>query len=150
MPVAVAVACAANAFTIAVASGDAEHPTVDEETVYSVPRSYSARGEQLAWIHAAAADLFTRINADLLIVRKGGQGSSVERHEVEGVVRLAAHQKGTPSETRVKVQVRAAFGVSPAAGYDSLLTRPDAAARRNADLRHLFLFASAGLRAVSR
>jgi hypothetical protein len=151
MPVAAAVACAANAFTITVVSGDPEHPNVDEEIVYSVPRSYSIRGEQLQWIYAAAADLFSRINADLLIVRKAeGQGSSQERHEVEGVVRLAAHQKGTPSETRIKNQVRAAFKVPPAAGaYNSLLARPDAAARRNADLRHVFLYASAALRAVS-
>lgn len=136
-------------FTVTVVSGDADAPTVVEEAPHQVPASYPNRGDQLGWLHDAATDLFGRLHADLLVIRQDERprGCNVERHETEGVVRLAAHQKGTPSRTMTKEQVRVQFGVNKGAGaYDMLLERPDAAARSNAELRNLFLYASAGLR----
>lgn len=149
MAVVAGLVCSPTGFTVTVVSGDPDVPTVDEETPYQVPASYTNRGDELGWLYDAAADLFGRLQADLLVIRQDERqrGCNVGRHETEGVVQLAAHQKGTPSRTMRKEQVRVAFGVPKGSGaYDTLLARSDAAARSNAELRNLFLYASAGLR----
>ncbi|MDP9403246.1 MAG: hypothetical protein M3P85_07910 [Actinomycetota bacterium] len=86
-----------------------------------------------------------------VFMKKAGGGqfaSSPERHEVEGVVQLAAHRAGVACEMKTTEQLRAAAGAPKGKGaYDELLARGDVAARPSKDKRERYLYAATALNA---
>ena len=120
-----------------------------EEAELFVPASRAERGDQLSWLLQEAEDLLRRIDARVVFVKKAGSGqfaSSPERHEVEGVLQVAAHRCGVRCELMTTDQLRAAAGAPKRKGaYDELLARPDVAARSSKDKRERYLFALTAL-----
>ena len=120
-----------------------------EEAELSVPAPRTDRGDQLSWLLQETEDLLRRVGADIIFVKKAGSGqfaSSPERHEVEGVVQIAAHRCGVPCELKTTDQLRAAARVPKGKGaYEELLARPDVAARPSKDKRERYLYAVTAL-----
>lgn len=75
---------------------------------------------------------------------KGRFAASAPRIEAETCVKIAAARKGAIVAFLNKEQLRAAFGVTKGPGaYDSLLQRPDVAARKSKQCQEQYLLATA-------
>lgn len=145
-----AVVCEADGFAFSVVAGTATSPRVLEEEVRRVPASLTTRGQKLAFLFREAGDNIGRLKPDALFLVRAGSGprggAHPERHEVEGVVQLAAEEYGVDSKLLLRDQVRVIWGAPKEKGsFEILMGRPDAAARSNATKRELYVFAVAAL-----
>jgi hypothetical protein len=89
------------------------------------------------------------LKPDVVYVRKAGSGkfkASPERHEVEGLVQVAAHRRGIPCELRMTEQIRASHVPKASGAYEELLKQPEVAARSNAAKRERYLYAITALK----
>ena len=129
----------------------ADDDAAPQDAEVAVPASRTERGDQLNWLLEELEDLLRRTAPVAVFVKKAGGGqfaSSPERHEVEGVVQLAAHRAGVACEMKTTEQIRAAAGAPKAKGaYDELLARDDVAARPSKDKRERYLYAATALHA---
>ena len=143
--------CDADGFAFSVVTGASARPTVAEEETRTVPANLATRGEKLAWLFREAGDNIERVKPGILLLVRAGSsprgGASPERHEVEGLVQLAAHEKRVRSKLLLRDQVRAIWDVPKAKGaFETILERREVAARSNATKRELYVFAVAALR----
>lgn len=123
--------------------------SVVEESDIEVPASRTARGDQLEWLLDEAEALLQRLKPDVVYVRKAGSGkftAAPERHEVEGVLHIAAHRKGVVCELRGTEQIRASHVPKGKGAYENLLKLPEIAARSNAAKRERYLYAITALK----
>jgi hypothetical protein len=122
--------------------------SVTEEAL-TVPGSIKDRGEQLDWLLAEASRMFERISPDRVWIQKSGSGqysASPERHEVEGILQLAAFREKVSYSMETTEGVRAKLGLPKGGGaYKTLLRRPDIAARSNDRKRQQYAYALAAL-----
>lgn len=120
-----------------------------EDANLAVPALRTRRGDQLNWLLEEFEDLLRRTQPVAMFVKKAGGGqfaSSPERHEVEGVVQLAAHRAGVCCELKTTEQIRAAAGAPKGKGaYIALLARDDVAARPSKDKGERYLYAVTAL-----
>jgi hypothetical protein len=131
-------------FTVVDAGGH-----VVEESDLEVPASRGKRGEQLSWLLEETEALLSRARPDVVYVKKAGAGkfaAAPERHEVEGVVQVAAHRKGVPCDLRSTEQIRSSHVPKAKGAYEGLLKLPDVAARSNAAKRERYLYAITALK----
>lgn len=112
-----------------------------------VPASKTHRGEQLDWLLAEVVQLFQAEKPDAVCMQRAGtQGmANPQRHEVEGIVQVAAHRTGTACSLLLTDQVRAKMGVRKVRGaYEALLVDiPEVKARSNKPKREQYLYALA-------
>jgi hypothetical protein len=123
--------------------------TVVEESDLAVPANRTDRPSQLGWLFEEAEGLLQRLKPDVVYVRKAGSGkfkASPERHEVEGLVQVAAHRRGIPCELRMTEQIRASHVPKASGAYEELLKQPEVAARSNAAKRERYLYAITALK----
>lgn len=122
--------------------------TVTEDTL-DVPAPIKGRGDQLDWLLEEAIRLLQRTAPDRVWIQKGGSGqfsASSDRHEVEGILQVAAVRTKVPHRMETTEGVRAKLGVPKGAGaYKALLKRPDIAARSNDLKRQQYAYALAAL-----
>lgn len=111
------------------------------------PANLADAGQRLAWWLDEAERLLRRENVSAIGLQQTAGGkfkSSPERHELEGVVKIAAHRAGVRCESFTRDGVRAKLGVPKAAGaYEALLANPEVKARPNRDQRDQYLLARA-------
>jgi hypothetical protein len=72
------------------------------------------RGPQLAWVRNEILELLDHVQPDRVQLRgvePGGQGNSLPRAEVEGVVQEAVASREVPVKRIVSASLRSAFGV---------------------------------------
>jgi hypothetical protein len=121
---------------------------VTEERL-EIPASIKGRGEQLDWLLAEAIRMLERASPDRIWIQKGGAGqfsASSERHEVEGILQVAAFRARVSYRMETTEGARAKLGVPKGAGaYKTLLKRPDIAARSNDSKRQQYAYALAAL-----
>ncbi len=79
----------------------------------------------------------------MCLQRAGTQGTAnPQRHEVEGIVQVAAYQTGAACSLLLTDQVRAKMGVKKVKGaYETLLEIPEVKARSNKTKREQYLYA---------
>jgi Holliday junction resolvasome RuvABC endonuclease subunit len=143
---ALAVICDKNglAFTAVDTGGE-----VIQESDVEVPASRTERGEQLDWLLDETEALLQRLKPDVVYVKKAGTGkftAAPERHEVEGVVQIAAHRKGVRCDLRTTEQIRTSHVSKAKGAYQGLLELPEVAARSNAAKRERYLYAMTALK----
>jgi hypothetical protein len=109
-----------------------------------VPASKTDRGEQLDWLLSEVVQLFQAEEPKAVCLQRAGtQGmANPQRHEVEGIVRVAAYQTGAACSLLLTDQVRAKMGVKKVKGaYETLLEIPEVKARSNKAKREQYLYA---------
>lgn len=121
---------------------------VTEESL-EVPAPIKERGEQLDWLLSEVGRMLERTSPGRAWIQKSGSGqfnASPERHEVEGIVQVAAFRAKVPYSMETTEGVRAKLGVPKGAGaYKALLKRPDIAVRSNDLKRQQYAYALAAL-----
>jgi Holliday junction resolvasome RuvABC endonuclease subunit len=104
--------CTKDTLDWAVLEGDNRHSaTVLNSKRVTAP--VGDRGQQLVWIRREIQELLQKYavnEAVLRAVEPGGQGNSLPRAEVEGVVQEAVAAMGIPCRRVVSVSMRSAFG----------------------------------------
>jgi hypothetical protein len=144
------VLCDKSGFKWSVVRDPTSSPRVEEEDGRKLPANLKTRGSQLDWVFSEFQDLVARVKPEVIYLVRA-DGAAPGRHEVEGVVMLAAHAKGVEAVLRLPDQVRKAFGLPKKAGaYNDLLKRSEVAARSNEAKRTTYLFAVAGLLDLER
>ncbi len=101
------------------------------DTAQVVERDHAAvpngldRGAQLAWVRQEVLALLGRVQPDAVALRvneTGGQGISLGRSEVDGVVQEACASAQVSAQRMVAASVRARFGAKNNAALSAALT----------------------------
>ena len=138
------VVCDKSGFGLTVVDGT----TVTDHQVRIPPGLQADRPAALAWLldeaeRAISNSAVTSIRA-WAAPTKGRFAASADRIEAETCLKIAAAKQGVDIAFLNKEQIRVAFGISKGPGaYDTLLARPDVAARRTKQLQQQFLLATA-------
>ena len=111
MTQALGVKCTKDTLDWAVLAGDTRGTaTVVDSKRVTAPGG--ERGQQLTWVRKEIHELLRRYDVDAVVLRAvepGGQGNSLPRAEVEGVVQEAVAAAGVSCRRVVAVSMRSAF-----------------------------------------